>query len=284
VSVDPRIAIVGAGRFASCLARALRQSNYIIVEIISRESTGSRRRARTLAARVGARATTVTAGAIDAELLWFCVPDNQIRGSAEALAKRECASLRLAFHSSGAVESGELEALHKLGIAVASVHPLMTFVAGARPALAGVPFAIEGDALAVRAARTIVHRLGGKGFVLAANRKPAYHAWATMTSPLLVAYLVAMEDTARAAGLTRAEARRMSTPIVRQTFENYARMGAAKSFSGPFIRGDTETVAKHLDLLKSNPKIRAAYVALARVAVDGLPVKNRRQLLGLLKG
>ena len=37
-------------------------------------------------------------------------------------------------------------ALRARGAAVASVHPLMTFVRGTRPSIAGVPFAIEGDA------------------------------------------------------------------------------------------------------------------------------------------
>jgi predicted short-subunit dehydrogenase-like oxidoreductase (DUF2520 family) len=145
-----------------------------------------------------------------------------------------------------------------------------------------VPFALEGDASATKLAREIVRSLGAESFILPAQRKAAYHAWATMTSPLLVAYLVTLEDAARAAGLGRRDARRMSLPIIRQTLENYRRLGPAKSFSGPFIRGDAETVAKHLALLKKKPATRTVYVALARAALAGLPVKNRARLLRLL--
>jgi predicted short-subunit dehydrogenase-like oxidoreductase (DUF2520 family) len=146
-----------------------------------------------------------------------------------------------------------------------------------------VPFAIEGDRAAVKAALAIVRKLGGEGFALAPRFKPAYHAWATMTSPLFLAYLVTLERAARLAGLASIQARRMALPILRQTLNNYGHVGSAKSFSGPFVRGDVATVDKHLALLKRSPNVRAVYTALARMALDGLPVRDRAKLIRLLK-
>ena len=261
---------------------ALRESGYFVTEIISRNLARSRRQARTLASKVGARAVTERTATLDAELLWFCVPDRAIREAASALAARVKGKLRFAFHSSGALLSRELASLRNGGAAVASVHPLMTFVPGSRPSLAGVPFALEGAAAATRLARRIVRDLGGESFSLPAPRKAAYHAWATFTSPLWLAFLVTLEEAARAAGLTRADARRMSLPIIRQTLENYSRLGPEHSFSGPIIRGDATTVAKHLAVLKKHPTVRNVYVALALAALDRLPVKNRSELRRLL--
>lgn len=278
--------MVGAGSLASSLAPALAEAGYTITEIIARTRARGRPqslgRARALARKVGARPVTAENAALDAGLLWFCVPDREIPGAAAALAGRKLSGVRFAFHSSGALLSGELDALRNAGVAVASVHPLMTFVANVRPSLAGVPFALEGDAAATKLARRIVGDLGGESFVLPARRKAAYHAWATMTSPLLLAYLVTLEEAAREAGLAREDARRMSLPIIRQTFENYGSLGPERSFSGPFIRGDAETVGKHLAMLGKHPRTRAVYVALARVAVARLPIKNRKQLRRLL--
>lgn len=279
----PRVAIVGAGSLASFLAPALHEAGYTITEIISRDLPRSRGIARRLAAKVGARAATAYTAALDAQLLWFCVPDCEIHTAAASQANRGKRSVRLAFHSSGALTSRELEPLRKRGVAVASVHPLMTFVAGARPSLNSVPFAIEGDSMALRIARQVVRDLGGESFPIPASRKAAYHTWATMTSPLLLAFLVTLEDAAGMAGITRAEARRKSLPIIRQTLENYSRLGPASSFSGPIIRGDVETVARHLAVLKRNPIVRDAYVALARSAMHSLPTKNRNDLLRLLR-
>ena len=276
------VAVVGAGSLATFLAVALRESGYTITEIIGRDVPQSLRGARALAKKVRARAVTPSIAALEAELVWFCVPDREIRRAALLLAKRGVPKIKFAFHSSGALLSRELAPLRKAGVAVGSVHPLMTFVAGAHPSLAGVPFAIEGDAAAVRVARKIVRDLGGESLLLPASRKPAYHAWATMTSPLLLAFLVTLEEVARAAGLTREDARRMSLPIIRQTLQNYERLGSARSFSGPLVRGDADTVAKHLTTLKKNSGAREVYVALARAALRGLPVKHRLKIARLL--
>jgi predicted short-subunit dehydrogenase-like oxidoreductase (DUF2520 family) len=276
------VAIVGAGSLANSLAPALRESGYTITEIISRNSPRSRQRARKLAAKIGARPVTTQSATLEASLLWFCVPDREVRSAAASLSVRARGKVRLAFHSSGALASRELDPLRKTGIAVASVHPLMTFVPGSHPSVVGVPFAIEGDAAATRIARRIVRDLGGETFALPAARKAAYHAWATLTSPLFLAFLVTLEDVARAAGLTREDSRRQSLPIIRQTLENYSRLGPRRSFSGPIIRGDVETVAKHLAVLRKHSAAHAIYVALARSALRSLPVKNRNELRKLL--
>jgi len=287
--------MVGAGRLATFLTTALHAAGFTITEIVARDTPRSRRRARDLAVNVGAQAVTVHSAALDATLLWFCVPDGAIHGAASDLAvqimarananhqNKVQAKPRFAFHSSGALSSHELNPLRKAGVAVASVHPLMTFVAGSYPSLTGVPFAIEGDEKATRVARRIVRDLGGESFALPAARKAAYHAWATLTSPLLLAFLVTLEEAARAAGLTREDASRMSLPILRQTLANYSRLGPARSFSGPLIRGDVETVTKHLGALKKHPGTRDVYMTLARAALRGLPVKNRDGLMRLLR-
>ena len=288
----PTVAIVGAGSLATFLAVALHGAGFTITEIVTRDSPRSRRHARALAAKVGAQLVTADSAALHATLLWFCVPDRDIRVAASALAVHLAArasahkknKICFALHSSGALSSRELDPLRKAGVAVASVHPLMTFVAGAHPSLTGVPFAMEGDHAATRVASRIVRHLGGESFSLPAARKPAYHAWATLTSPLLLAFLVTLEEAARAAGLTPQGARRKSLPIIQQTLANYSHLGPSRSFSGPLVRGDAETVAKHLAVLKKHPGAREVYVALARAALRGLPVKNRNGLSRLLRG
>ncbi|HEV2690841.1 MAG TPA: DUF2520 domain-containing protein, partial [Bryobacteraceae bacterium] len=270
------------GSLATFLASALCKSGYFVTEIISRNSTPSRRHARALACRVGGRAVTEQTAELDADLVWLCVPDRSIRDVASSLAARGKGKVRFAFHSSGALLSRELYSLRRSGAAIASVHPLMTFVPRSHPSLVGVPFALEGDGTATRLARQIVRDLGGESFALPAARKAAYHTWATLTSPLWLAFLVTLEEAARVAGLTRAKARRMSLPIIRQTLENYARLGPESSFSGPIIRGDVATAAKHLAVLKKHPAVRSVYVALALAALDRLPAKNRKQLRRLL--
>jgi predicted short-subunit dehydrogenase-like oxidoreductase (DUF2520 family) len=65
--------------------------------------------------------------------------------------------------------------------------------------------------------------------------------------------------------------------------ENYERHGAAASLTGPLVRGDVETIRKHIRALRRVPQALEVYLALARAATRSLPVKNRREIQLLLR-
>jgi predicted short-subunit dehydrogenase-like oxidoreductase (DUF2520 family) len=282
MAVKPRIAIVGPGRLGSALALELRRAGYRVSAVVSGNSAASRRKGHALARRVHAR-WSAPGTPFDADLVWFCVPDRQIALAAQQLGKLVEWKGRIALHSSGALASDELRPLQRRGAAVASVHPLMTFVRRSMPSFRGVPFAVQGDSGAVRAAGRIVRDLGAEPFSISREKKLAYHAWGAFTSPLLIALLVTGEKVARAAGLSSAEARQKMMPIVRQTLANYAKLGPAEAFSGPIVRGDAQVVRQHLSELKKIPAAGEVYAALARAALRYLPAGNRKQLEKLLR-
>ena len=277
-----RVGIVGAGRLGSALATSLHDAGFIIDAIVARTQSKSRKKAAALAQLVGAR-TIVKITEMWADVVWFCVPDSDIASAAAALANKIPWQGKIALHSSGALTSDELSSLRSRGAAVASVHPLMTFVEASRPGLAGVAFAVEGDSQAVRVARKMVRQLRGRAYSIRKQDKAAYHAWGTFASPLLTALLATTEQVARLAGVQGTEARRRMIPILSQTLANYAELGAARGFSGPIIRGDVEIVKRHLHVLHASPAAREVYVALARAAVHYLPARNIAALRRLLK-
>ena len=279
----PRVTIVGAGNLGTALATCLHGAGYFIDQIVFRDGRASRRRAALLAKKVGARAVAIAQVKIEAEVVWLCVPDDAIAAVSRLLAQKAGWSGRVALHSSGALTSGELASLRRRGAVVASVHPMMTFVAGSQPSLTGVPFAIEGDAVAVRASRAMVKTLGGKAYPIRAQDKAAYHAWGTFASPLLTALLATTEHVAAAAGVNRREAKRRMLPILQQTLANYAALDAAGAFSGPIVRGDVETIRRHLRVLRKVPALKEVYVALAKSAVQFLPGKRKRLVQRVLK-
>jgi predicted short-subunit dehydrogenase-like oxidoreductase (DUF2520 family) len=276
-----RVAIVGAGKLGTVLAISLRRAGFPIDAVIARARGESLKKAKKLAMQVGGRAL-VSAENLRADLVWFCVPDSEIAAAAHDFAPQGSWKDRIVFHSSGALSSDELDSLRAAGASVASVHPLMTFVRNSRPSFAGVPFAIEGDSRAVRVARRVVRTLRAESFAIRKQDKAAYHAWGTFASPLLTALLATSERVAGLAGVNRASARRRMTPILIQTVANYAAFGGADAFSGPLIRGDVDTIRRHLQVLRKLPAARDVYMALARAALDSLPVKNRAALKRML--
>jgi predicted short-subunit dehydrogenase-like oxidoreductase (DUF2520 family) len=273
----PRIAIVGAGNLGTALAVSLSGAGFVIDAVVARPNTQSLRRARVLARKVGTRATSDVSG-VKADAIWLCVPDSEIASAAREISEKFQWKGKVALHSSGALTSDKLAPLRRRGAAVASVHPLMTFVAKSQPSFIGVPFAVEGDAAAAGMARRIVRELGGTAYLIKKREKVAYHAWGTFASPLLTALLATTERVALLAGVNSRSARQRMLPILRQTIENYAALGAAGAFSGPIIRGDAETIRRHMTVLKRSSVARGIYFSLANAALEYLPAKNKKAL------
>jgi predicted short-subunit dehydrogenase-like oxidoreductase (DUF2520 family) len=253
--------MVGMGRLGTALAQRLSEAGYKISKI-TRKSPKPKQ--------------------LSADVFWFCVPDADIAAVARNFSEVEWRG-RFAFHSSGVLTSEVLNPLRPAGARVASVHPLMTFVKGSVPELAGVSFAIEGDPSAVRTARQIVRNLGGRRVGISKRDKVAYHAFATMICPLLVSLLAASEKAAALARIPKAEARHRMLPIIRQTLRNYEKLGVSGAFSGPIARGDTATMRAHLTVLTRVPVAKRVYAGLAQAALKFLPNRNRRQIARILE-
>jgi predicted short-subunit dehydrogenase-like oxidoreductase (DUF2520 family) len=277
---QPTISIVGPGRLGSALAVALHNAGYEIDEVI----THGPGKSRGLARSVGARPVALKDARLDSDIIWLTVGDSAIRSVAYELAANHGDwSNKIAFHSSGALTSHELAVLKEHGASVASVHPLMTFSGGHAPSLVDVFFAIEGDARAVRAAETIVRVLGCVPMQIKPQDKAAYHAWASFGSPLLIALLSVAERLAGLAGLDRSEARHALVPLLQQTLDNYAIKGGDNAFTGPWVRGDVDTIRKHLDALQGDDTVRGVYIALAMAALKLLPAQNANAIAELLQ-
>jgi predicted short-subunit dehydrogenase-like oxidoreductase (DUF2520 family) len=275
------ISFIGAGALAGGLAMLLRNCGYAIGEIISRPTPRSQRRAAKLAGAVGATSCTLAEARLDCDLLWLAVPDEAIASVAAELGAG--AHLPpIVLHASGALSSHALQQLADRGACTGSAHPLMTFVAGAPPSLAGAWFALEGAPVAVRAARTLATRLGAQSFIILPESKALYHAFGAMLSPMLAAELEAASRLGLRAGISAPKLRRLMRPIVERTVQNVLSQGAAKSFSGPLARGDVRTVAAHLEALDALPEA-AVYRALAGYAMQTLPVARGDEMKKLLE-
>ncbi len=274
------ISIVGPGNLGSALALTLSRAGYQVKLLAARHKVAH---VKALARKLHAQVIDV-GKPLPTDVVWITVPDDAIAAVARLLASSQDWKGKIVFHSSGALTSDELSPLRAKGARVASVHPMMTFVRGVVPEMAGISFAVEGDAAAVRTARSIVEDLGGRPFVIKKQNKVLYHVFGSFASPMVIALMASLEEVARAAGIRQSEIKRVMEPLLSQTLRNYLQQEAASAFSGPLVRGDVATVRKHLAELLNLPEARAVYVALARASLNFLPVRNRRMLERELNG
>jgi len=274
----PTISIIGPGNLGTALAVTLSAAGYKVHSIAIRRGSKGTRRAKALARQIGAQITEPGKRPLISDIVWITVSDDSIAAVARALAKSGAWKGKIVLHSSGALTSDELAPLRAKGARVASVHPMMTFVHGAVPDMRGVAFALEGDGAAVRAARSIAKNLGANAFAIERQNKVLYHVFGSFASPLVIALLATMEEVALAAGIRKREIKPVMFPLLWRTLQNYLKRDAAAAFSGPLARGDVATVRKHLAALEKLPQAREFYVAMARAAVETLPVRNRETI------
>ena len=217
-------------------------------------------------------------------VILMATPDDEIAVVAQELARigEEELRGRVVLHTSGAMDSTVLAAVHERGATVGSMHPLQSFSGISVPSLEGKVFTIEGETQAVRVARQIARSLGGSPVRIVGSKKILYHAAAAMAA----GHVLAVEETAThlllSLGMRRGEAVRALLPLTRQVLENFETLGPRAAWTGPLARGDYKVVRAHLEALQESPEEFAqTYEALSHLAARVL-AKNPAGVLAEL--
>jgi predicted short-subunit dehydrogenase-like oxidoreductase (DUF2520 family) len=249
----PALALIGAGRVGSALARAATEAG-----IVAR-----------LAGRADAREACEGAAAA-----LLCVPDVAIAEACERIAGVE--SLRFVGHTSGAVGAEPLAAAAGAGRATFSLHPLQTIPDGDAD-LRGAACAVSGSTPpALNLATELAERLGMHPFEVPEDSRAAYHAAAAIASNFLVALQESAAGLLDSAGIENG--RELLAPLVLRSAANWAERGG-DALTGPIARGDLETVERHLAAIEEHsPELAELYRVLAERtrALADPPAKVRR--------
>ena len=265
--MEKTLAIVGAGRVGRALGRRLRELGWKIGVVVTRSEASSRRAVRFIGA--GKPHGGLTRHVLLSQVILIATSDDAISDVAHELARMGGEELRgkVVLHTSGAQDSRALAPMKEFGAAAGSMHPLQTFSGLGVPELAGKVFAVEGDLVAVRAARQIARALGGSPVQIAAGKKILYHAAAVMAAGHVLALVEAATQLLISLGMKRTEAARALLPLTRQVLDNFERVGPRAAWTGPLARGDYKIVESHLRALHdSREEVALAYEALIGLA------------------
>ena len=229
-----RLRVIGPGRAGTSLATALSRAGWEVLPTLGRGDD--------LAAAAGGT-----------DLLVIATPDHAIAEVAHAVRPVERA---VVAHLSGSAGLRPLVAHRRRAV----LHPLVALPDPERGAerLVGAWFGLaeEGDPLVAEA----VASLRGRVVHVAETGWARYHAAAVIASNHLVALLGQAERVAASVGAP-VEA---FLDLARGSLADVAALGPRDALTGPIRRGDTATVARHLDALP--PEERPAYEAMAEEA------------------
>src|SRR4051812_19712159 len=169
--------------------------------------------------------------AVDVVLL--CVPDGQIESAAQQVPDGP-----LLGHCSGATGLDVFGGREGF-----SLHPLMSVPTGSDPSvLRGAGAAVDATSeRALSIARALAEKLGMNATRVEPEDRVAYHAAGAMAANFLVALEACAERLAKTAGISRQQL----APLVLATARQWAEMGPEAALTGPIVRGDEVTVARH---------------------------------------
>lgn len=261
----PTIAIVGCGRAGGAIGLALARKGYTIAAAWSKSRAGRQRAQRLLDVPVlPAAADAAAAG----NLVFVAVPDDAIEEMSAEIAPGT-RSGQIVAHTSGGTSVDALATVRASGARTASVHPLQSFPDAERgaEALEGASVAVTADPRDKAALFRVARAWGGRPFTLADQDKTLYHAAAVFASNAVVTSVWSALRILERIGVQNAP--RLIAPLVEAAAANAVEIGPDKAITGPVVRGDAETLKKHVEALsQADPtggRITDAYRTLARL-------------------
>ncbi|GHD27987.1 Rossmann-like and DUF2520 domain-containing protein [Nocardiopsis kunsanensis] len=270
-----RVGVIGPGRVGSVLAQALGRAGH---KVVAAAAVSERSRSYVEERLPGARLMEPAQVVEASDLVLLTVPDDALADVAEGLAETGT-DLRgtILVHAGGAHGYGVLAPATVAGALPLALHPAMTFTGRDEDIdrLADCAFGVTAPEQLRPIAEALVVEMGAEPVWIAEDKRTLYHAALAGGANHLVTLVADSAGLLQAAGVP--EPGRMLAPMLSAALDNALRLGI-HGLSGPVLRGDSGTVAGHIEQLRDNaPESVASYVELARLTAD------RAITAGLLK-
>lgn len=241
-----KVVIIGTGKVASFFAETFYRAGIHIDCIIGRSES----KAAGLAGKVESIAYTGWRDELEPDIILVAVSDRAIR---DVVADIPDASFTIC-HTAGAVNMDALAAYSNRGV----IYPLQSIAGDMKPD--EVPILTESNNVQAKVAISMLTKHAGFETMEAdSDQRLLYHLAAVFANNFSNAVLGAAAELLSQYKLDSS----VLEPIIRTTFERALSNTAASSQTGPAVRGDEETMQKHLELLKAHPDLRDLYAGIS---------------------
>ena len=275
VEAASRVFILGAGRAGLAIGRALREGGVAVAGIHGRRPVPDD----------GVTAGALPNGLRGATVAIVAVRDAQLDAALAELLPALAAGA-VVLHLSGATDPAALRALRAAGHPCGTFHPLVPLAPGSDVAvlLRGAWIGIDGDAAAAERARALAAALGARVLQIPRGEKARYHAAAVLASNYPVVLAALAERLMQDAGVDGAAARGAVASLLAGAAANVRGVPLDKpmaaTLTGPMVRGDHDTVRRHLDALAADPLLADVYRTLAEATTALLARRTVEEMQG----
>jgi len=281
--VSERLFIIGPGHVGRGLFRAFRAPEVVVVGLHGKRPSG-----------VATSSGALPVGMAGANVVIVCVRDPQLDEAMEELVAAAKSGLvqrgTVILHTSAIAEPDGLRALSDAGFPGGTFHPLVPF---SDPEVSSELLrkgwiGIDGENAAKSTSRRLAGHLGARTLDIPPGKKPAYHAAAVISSNFPVVLASVAGHLMHDIGVPDASAYQAVESLMSGALANMRHALPDDALTGPVVRGDAETVGKHLRALQGHGAASAVYRALSAAAVEiarrrGVDPKKLLAVGGLLR-
>lgn len=282
-----RIALVGAGRVGTAVAELLRRTGHRVTGVASATARSALRASERLAAPIFDAAADLPAH----DLVLIATPDGAISEVARAVSRRMEPGT-VVVHFAGSLGIDVLHAVTEAGGLACALHPVQACpdVDTAITRLPGSAWGVTCSQGVEKWASNLIER-DLQGVPVSVNEldRPLWHAASVTTSNGIAALLATGEAMLAAMGIEHPQ--RVLGPLAAGTVANAREGGGgAATLTGPLVRGEVSTIARHLERLRNRaPHLSASYALAAHSILDAAHRAGRvdgptvRRVTGLLE-
>ena len=242
------IALIGAGRVASCMGPRLKEAGHTIACVYSRTLIN----AQELADKLDAPATTSLDQLPAADIYLTMLSDDALTELAPKIVKGRQQALFL--HTAGSIP---MDIWNKAGAKRYGVlYAMQTFSKGIQVDWPEVPVFIEGSSEdELERVRTLALNLSGNVTSLSSHGRLKLHVAAVYACNFTNRMYAISEQILKEEGVPFS----VMLPLVRETARKVETMSPHDAQTGPAVRGDRKVIAEHLEILKNQPELADIY-------------------------
>ena len=245
-----RISIIGAGNVATNMALAFKKAGHEIVQVYNRSNNAGEE----LAKAVGANFTSNADELADADIYLIAVKDDVISELAQLLQLEG----KTVAHTSG-TQSKNL--LNKTSSLFGIFYPLQTMKKNRKVDFKNVPLLIEGsDEVTATKLEALAKTISQNVHRVDEQQRQWIHVAAVFANNF-TNHLYGISESLLAEHALPFE---ILKPLIFSSIENLQNNSPSQIQTGPAIRGDSQTIEKHLQLLADDVRLQKIYEVLTQ--------------------
>ncbi len=270
-----KIGFIGAGKVGTAMGIFFKQNSLTLSGYLSRSETSSHCAAKATDSPVFFDIPSLINAS---EVIFITTGDDQISTVINQLVQTSCLTRdHTLVHTSGALSTDLFDPLLSSGCGLCSLHPIMSFADSltASHNLKQTVFTLEGNEKGLADIQKILMITGNPYSVINKSDKVLYHAAACILSNYLVTLIDSGFELLKTTGIAEDEIMKAFMPLITATLGNVEKSGTVNALTGPLVRGDENTIGKHIEAIKTQtPKFLNLYQTMGLATID--MIKDKR--------